>query len=88
MTFKERVLETVRAIPIGQTMTYREVANAVGSPKAVRSVGTIMAANYDPTVPCHRVIRSDGTPGNYNRGGPEEKLRILQQERSSTEPPQ
>ncbi len=39
-----------------------------------------MKANYDPEIPCHRVIRSDGKIGEYNRGGPEAKLRILKEE--------
>jgi len=81
MTFKERVLEVVRKIPRGQTMTYTQVALATGVSKgAVRAVGSIMARNYDPTVPCHRVVRSDGSVGNYNRGGPERKAEILKQE--------
>ncbi len=49
-------------------MTYGEVARRAGNPRAARAVGTIMRANYDPTVPCHRVVRSDGTLGGYNRG--------------------
>ncbi len=49
-------------------MTYAEVAQAAGYPGAARAVGNIMAANYDPEIPCHRVIRSDGSVGGYNRG--------------------
>lgn len=78
--FKERVLEVVRSIPEGKTMTYAEVAAAAGSKGAHRAVGSIMKANFDPTVPCHRVIKSDGQVGEYNRGGPFEKLRILEEE--------
>ncbi len=67
-SFHARVLAIVRAIPRGQTMTYGEVARRAGNPRAARAVGAIMRANYDPTVPCHRVVRSDGTLGGYNRG--------------------
>lgn len=68
LSFRVRVLAIVRAIPRGQTMTYGEVARRAGNPRAARAVGAIMRANYDPTVPCHRVVRSDGTLGGYNRG--------------------
>ncbi len=79
-TFKETVLEIVRRIPRGKTMTYKEVAVKAGHPGAARAVGTIMKSNYDTTVPCHRVIRSDGTIGDYNRGGSHEKRQKLQSE--------
>jgi O-6-methylguanine DNA methyltransferase len=78
--FKERVLAIVRNIPKGKVMTYKEVAIAAGNPLASRAVGTVMRQNYDPTVPCHRVIRSDGKIGNYNRGGRERKIEILTSE--------
>lgn len=68
-TFADRVRDVVRQIPKGETRTYGEVAAAAGHPGAARAVGTIMKNNYDPTVPCHRVIKSDGTLGEYNRGG-------------------
>ena len=79
-TFKERVLEVVRKIPKGKTMTYREVAAAAGSPGAFRAVGTVMSQNFDPTVPCHRVVKSDGTLGGYNRRLGMEKAEILGKE--------
>jgi O-6-methylguanine DNA methyltransferase len=75
--FAEKVRVVVRKIPKGKTMTYGTVAKMAGSPGAARAVGTIMAANYDPTVPCHRVIRSDGKIGEYNRGGPKAKRALL-----------
>ena len=78
--FKQRVLEVVRRIPKGKTLTYKQVAARAGSPGASRAVGNIMARNWDPTVPCHRVIRSDGYIGNYNRGGSEIKTKILKKE--------
>ncbi len=78
--FAERVRAVVREIPKGQTMTYKQVAEAAGSAGGARAVGMIMSHNYDPTVPCHRVIRSDGKLGGYNRGGIEVKERILREE--------
>lgn len=79
-TFKQRVQEIVRQIPKGKTMSYGEVAKYAGSPGASRAVGSIMKANYDKTVPCHRIIRSDGKVGEYNRGGPSKKLALLKKE--------
>ncbi|MDR3546969.1 MAG: MGMT family protein [Candidatus Pacebacteria bacterium] len=79
-TFAEHVREVVRQIPKGETRTYGEVAAAAGRPGAARAVGTIMKNNYDPTVPCHRVIRSDGKIGEYNRGGSEKKRALLKAE--------
>jgi O-6-methylguanine DNA methyltransferase len=78
--FTERVLNIVSSIKRGQTMTYKEVAERAGSPGAARAVGSIMKANYKPGVPCHRVIRSDGIIGEYNRGGPREKYKKLKKE--------
>lgn len=79
-TFKEKVLEIVRGIPKGKVMTYREVATRAGSPRAFRVVGSIMKKNYDKNIPCHRVIRSDGKVGEYNRGGEQAKIKILKKE--------
>ncbi len=78
--FTERVLNIVSGIKKGETMTYKEVATRAGSPGAARAVGSIMKANYRPNVPCHRVIRSDGVIGDYNRGGSREKYRKLKSE--------
>lgn len=75
--FAEKVRAVVRKIPKGKTMTYGTVAKLAGSPGAARAVGTIMAGNYDATVPCHRVIRSDGSIGDYNRGGSKAKRALL-----------
>ena len=79
MNFKERVLRIVSKIPRGEVLTYKEVARLAGSPMASRAVGTILSKNYNPHVPCHRVIRSDGGVGGYNRGA-KNKLVILRQE--------
>ena len=78
-TFADRVRAVVAKIPKGETMTYRQVAERAGSPRAFRAVGNILNKNYDPNIPCHRVIRSDGTTGGYNRGS-EKKREILQEE--------
>lgn len=76
-TFSEKVKEVVAKIPKGKVLTYKEVAKKAGNEKAVRAVGSIMAKNYDPKVPCHRVIRTDGKIGNYNRGGEKAKRALL-----------
>jgi len=68
MTFKERVFKVVSQIPKGDTLTYKEVAKKVGNSRAFRAVGNVLNTNYDPKIPCHRVIRSDGGIGGYNRG--------------------
>ncbi len=79
-TFTEKVHDVVKKIPKGKVLTYTQVAAKAGNPKAVRAVGTIMSKNFNPEIPCHRVIRTDGKIGNYNRGGAEAKERILRQE--------
>ena len=80
MTFKEKVLKIVASIPRGQVMTYKEVAKKAGNEKASRAVGNLMKANYNKSIPCHRVIRSDGKVGQYNRGGSKAKLALLKAE--------
>jgi O-6-methylguanine DNA methyltransferase len=64
--FREKVLEAVKKIPKGKVLTYKEVAAKAGNAGASRAVGSIMAKNADKSVPCHRVIRSDGKIGEYN----------------------
>lgn len=78
-SFQDKVYAIVRKIPKGKTLTYKEVAIKIGRPKAYRAVGNILNKNYDKTIPCHRVVRSDGMTGGYNRGG-ERKKRILKSE--------
>ncbi len=75
--FTTRVKAVVRNIPRGEVLTYGEVAAAVGRPKAARAVARVMAGNYDPEIPCHRVVRSDHRPGGYNRGGESVKRALL-----------
>jgi methylated-DNA-[protein]-cysteine S-methyltransferase len=68
--FQQRVVETVRAIPRGETKSYGEVAALVGSPGAARAVGTVMATNPVPIiVPCHRVVGSAGGLGGFSAAG-------------------
>jgi methylated-DNA-[protein]-cysteine S-methyltransferase len=80
--FRARVLHAIAAIPFGRTGTYRSIATAAGSPAAVRAAGTACATNPIPLlVPCHRVVRSDGTMGRYG-GGVEAKRLLLEHERA------
>ncbi len=79
-SFAERVRDTVRQIPKGETKSYGEVAAAIGHRGAARAVGMVMKNNYDKSVPCHRVVRSDGKLGGYNRGGEEAKRELLRAE--------
>ena len=77
--FKQKVFVVVAKIPKGKTLTYKEVGRRAGRPKAYRAVGNILSTNYDPKIPCHRVVRSDGKPGGYNRGV-EKKHKLLKKE--------
>jgi methylated-DNA-[protein]-cysteine S-methyltransferase len=64
--FEWKVLKATLEIPLGQTRTYQWVAKRVGSPKAVRAVGQALRKNPFPLIlPCHRVVKSDGTLGGY-----------------------
>ncbi len=79
-SFKEKALETVKSIPEGNVMTYSQVAAKAGNKSASRAVGNIMAANQDKTVPCHRVVKSDGSIGMYNGLRGKSKEEILKKE--------
>jgi methylated-DNA-[protein]-cysteine S-methyltransferase len=75
--FRLLVQQHLRSIGYGQTRSYQQVAALVGRPKAVRAVGTACATNPLPVVvPCHRVLRADGTAGGYV-GGPAAKSTLL-----------
>ncbi|HLT83631.1 MAG TPA: methylated-DNA--[protein]-cysteine S-methyltransferase [Phototrophicaceae bacterium] len=81
--FRRAVLEYLRTIGYGETESYTEVAGHVGNPRAVRAVGSACATNPLPIViPCHRVLRSDGSPGGYLGGLPAKKL-LLDLERAA-----
>ena len=79
-TFTEKVRAIVAKIPKGKSMTYKEVATTAGNPKAARAVGAIMRSNYNRDIPCHRVVKSDGSLGSYNRGGTLRKRELLKAE--------
>lgn len=78
-TFSERVYGIVRGIPKGKILTYKEVARRAGSAKAYRAVGNILNKNYDTSIPCHRVVRSDGSAGGYNRGRKMKEKRLREE---------
>lgn len=79
--FRERVYAVVARIKKGQVLTYGEVARRAGRPGAARAVGTAMKENPDPKrVPCHRVVRADGTIGEYAFGGTSAKAKKLKAE--------
>lgn len=80
-SFTDRVRRVVAQIPKGSTLSYGEVARRAGAPRAARAVGAAMRRNFDDKIPCHRVVRADGSAGGYNRGGPEAKRRLLDAEK-------
>jgi len=71
----EKVLKVVSHIPEGKVLSYKKVAELAGRPRAFRAVGNILSKNYDPKIPCYRVIRANGEIGGYNRG--RDKKRFL-----------
>jgi methylated-DNA-protein-cysteine methyltransferase related protein len=79
-SFKEKVLEVVRAIPKGKVYTYTQVAFLAGNGKASRAVGSYMSKNRDATVPCHRVVKATGEVGSYNGLRGTSKEGILREE--------
>lgn len=81
--FSKRVYAVVATIPRGKTLTYQQVAQLAGSSYAYRAVGNILSKNWNPKIPCHRVIRSDGRSGGYNRGV-KEKIQKLRYEQGRT----
>jgi AraC family transcriptional regulator of adaptative response/methylated-DNA-[protein]-cysteine methyltransferase len=80
--FQQQVWRALQEIPAGSTMTYAALARQIGSPRAVRAVGTACGQNpIAIAVPCHRVLRSDGSLGGY-RWGLERKQALLDRERA------
>lgn len=78
--FQQKVYDFVKTIPKGKTATYKEVAVAIGHPRAYRAVGNALNKNpFAPVVPCHRVIKSDGKPGGFALGA-HKKVELLQEE--------
>ncbi|MDD5165112.1 MAG: MGMT family protein [Candidatus Pacebacteria bacterium] len=80
--FKDKIFSIVKKIPKGKTMTYKEVALKAGRPRAFRAIGNILNTNYDPKIPCHRVVRSDGKTGGWNRGM-KQKAELLKKEKGN-----
>ncbi|HCC06104.1 TPA: 6-O-methylguanine DNA methyltransferase [Candidatus Nomurabacteria bacterium] len=78
--FTQKVLEVVKKIPKGEVLTYAKVAGLAGNKKAPRAVGNILAKNTGKNIPCHRVIKSDGSVGMYNGLRGKSKLDILKRE--------
>jgi AraC family transcriptional regulator of adaptative response/methylated-DNA-[protein]-cysteine methyltransferase len=82
--FQEAVWRELRKIPAGETRSYAQIAAAIGQPKAVRAVGTANGDNHVAVlIPCHRVIRSDGSLGGY-AGGLDRKRKLLEAEGAMT----
>lgn len=78
--FQQKVWQALRAIPPGKTASYAEIARNIGAPKAVRAVAGACAANMIAiAIPCHRVVRTDGSLSGY-RWGVERKRRLLERE--------
>jgi methylated-DNA-[protein]-cysteine S-methyltransferase len=80
--FQIKVWKEINKIPIGSVKTYKEIANLIGKPKSSRAVANACGKNpYVPSIPCHRVIRSDGYLGGYSGiGGVEQKKKLLIEE--------
>ena len=81
--FQIKVWNELNKIPSGETRTYKEIAKRLGKPKAARAVANACGKNpYPITIPCHRVIRSDGGLGGYSgEGGVEKKKLLLKNEK-------
>lgn len=78
--FEGKVYKAIKAIPKGQVRSYKWVAKRIGRPKAYRAVGNALNKNpFAPVVPCHRVVKSDGSLGGFARGA-KTKLKLLQAE--------
>ena len=80
--FQKMVWTELKKIPFGETRTYKEIAVAIGKPKAARAVANACGKNpYPIIIPCHRVVRSDGSIGGFTGdGGIEKKRQLLRQE--------
>ena len=81
--FEWQVYEITMAIPIGQTLSHKEVAQKIGRPLAARAVGQALRKNpFAPVIPCHRVVRSDGSLGGYQgKKGLDKKQVLLDKEK-------
>lgn len=84
--FARRVLQACRKIAFGRTTTYSDLARQVGSPRAARAVGSVMAGNPIPLIiPCHRVLRTDSGLGGFSApGGTAIKQKMLRHEQAGS----
>ena len=80
--FQIKVWNELKKIPSGEVRTYKQIAESIGHPSSSRAVANACAKNpYAPTVPCHRVVRSDGNLGGYSaKGGIKKKAELLRME--------
>jgi O-6-methylguanine DNA methyltransferase len=83
--FYAKVWKACFKISAGKTLTYSQLAKNIRAPKAARAVGTALSKNpFAPTIPCHRVIRTDGKMGGYSAtGGIKKKLKMLKYEKET-----
>ena len=83
--FEIKVWKYLKSIPRGKIKTYKQVAKGINRPKAARAVANACGKNpYAPKIPCHRVIRTDGTLGGYSgKGGIKAKIKLLKAEESA-----
>jgi O-6-methylguanine DNA methyltransferase len=81
--FERKVWEELKKIPLGTTKSYKQIAKAIGRPNASRAVANACGKNPKPIeIPCHRVIKSDGSLGGYSaQGGVETKRKLLELEK-------
>jgi len=79
LSFTEKVYRITKKISKGKVLTYKQVAEKAGNSMASQAVGNILSKNYNPDIPCHRVVRSNGKIGGYNRGI-EAKGKLLKKE--------
>jgi methylated-DNA-[protein]-cysteine S-methyltransferase len=82
--FQQKVWSALLTIPKGKTITYKDLARRIGKPRAIRAVANAVGANKMlVTIPCHRVVRSDGTLGGYSgKGGIRGKRELLKKEKA------
>lgn len=80
MDLANKVYKVVKNIPKGKVATYKSVAVLINSPRSSRAVANVLSKNFDEKIPCHRVVKSDGFIGGYNRGGSHKKTKLLSDE--------
>ena len=81
-SFQIQVWEEIKEIPCGETRSYKQIAEAIGQPKSIRAVANACGKNpYPIIIPCHRVVKSDGSLGGYSgKGGINKKRELLRKE--------